>query len=243
MIRIKYNIGINGSHGNKLFQYAFGRLLAEKSGFELVGDLNSPLIKESKYTGKIMYATEPIIINDRYCKGKNLIPKKFEGKTYLLDGYFQNMEYFRNRELIKSFFEYEKPLQFHDGIIVLHLRLKDYYKHKYILKPEYYTDILDKENFDKIFIVTDDPLDENYLSHFNKYPHSIIHGEIKQDFLAIMSGKRIILSNSSFSWWAVYLGDYKQIWTYKKWIGKDHIYKLWDFSNAKVIDKDYFMFK
>jgi hypothetical protein len=229
-----------GKFGNNLFQYAFGRLLAISFNYSLGTDLidNAVIVANGNVKG-LSYYNYPTVISDINQSG-NFFPSQLEERLYILYGYFQNIDYYRNRrKLIQSFFNYKKPLM-NKSDIVLHVRLGDYKNFGpkgIVIHPQYYLDILRKEEFDKIYIVTDDPNDTDYFRHFRYYNPTIINSSVKDDFYFIMSFDKVIMSNSTFSWWATFLGDASTIYTFKPWIRHcPHVNRLWDIQNALTVD-------
>lgn len=229
-----------GKFGNNLFQYAFGRLLAISFNYSLGSDLieNHVITAHDNVKG-LSYSNDPTVISDINQPG-NFFPSQLEERLYILYGYFQNIDYYRNRrKLVQSFFNYRKP-PVNKNDIVLHVRLGDY---KYfgpkgiVIHPQYYLDVLKKEEFDKIYIVTDDPNDTDYFRHFRYFNPAIINSSVKDDFYFIMSFDKVIMSNSTFSWWATFLGDASTIYTFKPWIRHcPHVNRLWDIQNALTVD-------
>lgn len=232
MIRIKYQC----QFGNNLFQYVFARQLADRFGYQLVDDLvDNPILTNTRNTPGIYYRTEPIMILDdcdRY-------PDSLSESTYIVDGYFQRKQFYENKELVKSYLNYINitPTNKHD--ICLHIRLNDYRHMNWVIHPDYYLNILEKEEFDKVYIITDSPRDP-YLSVFNKYNPINISSDMKDDFYNLMGFDKVIMSNSTFAWWSMYLGSSSKIYTFKRWIEPHsyHIEKLYELDNAiPVISK------
>jgi len=75
-----------------------------------------------------------------------------------------------------------------------------------LLPFEFYSGILNSQSFDNLFIVTDCPEDP-FLKLFDVYHPKIIAGHLMDDFNIIRSANKIILSMSTFSWWAAFLSD------------------------------------
>lgn len=64
----------------------------------------------------------------------------------------------------------------------------------------------------KLILVTDAPADP-FLAEFNRFgvPVEILSGRWDEDFLTLASCRQMIMSNSTFSWWAGLLGKAEQI--------------------------------
>ncbi len=80
-----------------------------------------------------------------------------------------------------------------------------------LLPFEYYSGILDNQSFDRLFIITDCPGDP-FLKLFDSYHPKIISGSLMDDFNIVRSASRIVLSTSTFSWWAAFLSDAAKIY-------------------------------
>lgn len=212
-----------GGLGNRIFQYVAARLLAEKLGFNLespctVANVLTPTIpapgeRHSDHRTDIIETldTEDILKTD------------YGNRHIHLQGYWQIPHYYiDNRDKVVGYFE-EKGLG-PDGTdkenIVMHVRLGDYkiYGPKgNVLNPKYYVDCLSREKFNRLFVVTDEP-DDEYFSVFERYRPIFSRGSIKKDFWFLTEFDRIIIGNSSFSWWAAFLSNASKIYTPKCWI-------------------------
>ncbi len=99
MIKINYR----GRLGNNLFQYAFSRLVADYFGYKLCSELPlNPILGTTPVKKGKIFNTPPMIIEDG--KG-NYFPEFLEERTYITDGYYQNIDYYKDkRGEVKSFF-------------------------------------------------------------------------------------------------------------------------------------------
>jgi len=233
MIKIKWT---GGRFGNSLFLYTFARLVARKFQYKLATDLpENDILINSENPGGYVYENDPIEIND-LSSNAFFLPCNLEKRLHIIHGYFQNINYYQeNEQEIKSFFIYEKQEKITKDI-VMHVRLTDYKKFGpkgTVIHPSFYSNILDKEPFDKVYIVTDEPGDTDYFKHFKKYNHEIIHDSAKNDFFFMMQFDRIISSNSTFSWWASFLGNASKIYTFVPWLRNcDDYYQNWRMRNS-----------
>ena len=215
-------INYKGRIGNHLFQYVFARLLAIKNNLFLKTKWDFPkLIKSTKHeNGKVFKFPIKIISDDINCdpefKEYNL-DKPLGKAKYILDGYFENSNFFnKNEKLIKSFFILNK-IEKNTEDIVINLRLGDFGTARHpILHPKFYLDILEKETFKKLYIVGSRP-DEPYLKFFRKYGPIIVPTHPINDFHFIRKFDKIICSNSTYCWWAAFLSEANHIYTPDKW--------------------------
>jgi hypothetical protein len=80
-----------------------------------------------------------------------------------------------------------------------------------LLPFEYYSNILDGEMFDRLFIITDCPRDP-FLKLFDRYHPQIVSGDLMDDFNILRSAHRIVMSMSTFSWWGSFLSEAAKIY-------------------------------
>lgn len=152
----------------------------------------------------------------------------------IYDGYWQSIRYVQNREyfiirILKDRF-FKEFIQNRTSNIVLHIRRGDQatalssniYS---ILDVDYYERaikyiILQGENFNEITICSDDILwcKENVqkLKGVEKINYSNSSSMI-EDFLLMYNAKYLISSNSTFSWWAGYVGNSVKFLIPKRW--------------------------
>jgi hypothetical protein len=157
-------------------------------------------------------------------------------------GYFQSEAYFNGiSSLVKKHFIIRKRyrdafeskfgfiFQQHE-IIAIHCRLGDYIewgsdelggKDLTLPKNYYKKALFEIENFEKykIIIVTDDP--KNIANRFDFIPDKLIVSEAEIiDFQILQNADQVIISNSSFSWWAAYLNTKSApVYAPKYWLG------------------------
>lgn len=235
MIRIDYV----GEFGNNLFTYTYSRIMSERYGIQLISDLpkNGYLTNTTSKKGNI-YNTSPIIVDDR--DNPDFISPNFsEKRMYIICGFFQDIKYYQDREYIKTFFKLP-TLDANEEDLVIHIRLNDY---KYfgelgtVLNPTYYLEAIKKVNYKKLYIVTDEPTDESYLSNFKDLSPTIVHGSPEHDFRFMMRFKKIIIANSSFSWWAAFLGEASELYSPSVWLRYcTHIKDLNTLKDATIVD-------
>lgn len=227
-----------GGLGNRIFQYVSARFLAEKLGFELATEAQlkgvltpAPLPSGKKYTNNRLHVVETI-------DTENILKKEWERRHIHLQGYWQIPEYYiPNRDKILEYFIEKAPDKTDTKNIVMHVRLGDYkvYGPKgNVLDPKYYLDCLERENFNDLFIVTDEP-DDEYFETFSKYNPVFTRGSLRTDFRFITEFDKIIIGNSTFSWWAAFLSNATRIYTPKCWIrnSNDISHELQIINNGK----------
>lgn len=160
-----------------------------------------------------------------YRYSPQLISKKIQ--YIFIDGYFQDSEIaksLRNKNTIKLFSKYSyifnllRNISNTKKIVGLHVRRGDYLsdKSKKIFKEVdliYYKFATKSFNKDSIFLVFGDDykfndsliekLEENKAVFFNSATFNL---ELHEEFMLLCLCDHYIISNSTFSWWAAFLG-------------------------------------
>jgi len=154
-----------------------------------------------------------------------------------LSGYFQNgeplillrskiLEWFKTCEIkismhgtrMREFMLAESPITLRQDDIVLHVRLGDFADNKIIIDPAPQIAILRKAlnaTSQRLIIVCSKPkndMEENYLKLFEEFHPIMQHGTELEDFAVLRSANRIMVTNSTFSWLAAYMGSAKERW-------------------------------
>ena len=114
-----------------------------------------------------------------------------------------------------------------ENSIVVHVRTQ--YPPCYYIPFEYYRKALERSSYDQVYICTDDPASP-FLEQFKRYNPIIVSTrnleetlqkgvswpDISQlnmdDFLFMLSFDKIICSFSTYSWWAAFLSEAKEIY-------------------------------
>ena len=202
------SVELKGRIGNQLFQYSLCRVIANRLkvdysiskkwlGYELFD-----LPKMDKGKGKRTFKEGINRFNDKVFG---------VGDDTHIDGYWQSEKYFEGWENeIRGWFRLDKPNSeyINEDYCVIHYRAQDgYLREKYTPSDGFFNrakkQILDFKNTIKFVIITD-----NIALAKQKFKGDIvISNDIKTDFTTIQYSKYKIISNSSFSWWAAWLGS------------------------------------
>jgi hypothetical protein len=139
-----------------------------------------------------------------------------------LNGYFQDAKNYNFcRDEIKGFFKLPKVEQ-NTKDLVIHLRLTDYWcdRVRSVINPTWYKKVLKFIDYRQLYIVVEPHVSsKKYLKIFEPYAPIYVSESPKSDFEFIRSFDKIVCSNSSFCWWAAFLGDPKQVITFgPKWM-------------------------
>ena len=163
------------------------------------------------------------------------------GKDVVINGYWQSAKYFpdvsdtlkKDLKLIRR--EAYEKLDIYKKIrgtdsTCIHVRLGDYVNMSYYntFGVEYYKDAIErvKEKKDSEFFVFSDDIEgaKKMLAPFYPELNFVAYDgqDTLSDFFLMSQCKNFIMANSSYSWWAQYLGEEKNIVTApKRWTSSD----------------------
>lgn len=232
MVEVEYL----GRLGNRLFQYCFARILAEGLGYKLKADpipgfpnTNQPVEGwdySSGYPVQTITHDNPRYYAGDYTKALSWKNKNLKVQDLLQDsskrkievrGYFERYEYYKSykeiirRNWLKPGVSIQRSTDPDD--VVMHIRLGDagaYLGRR--LPISYYEEALKKARGKNVFICTDSP-NHPCLKKFEKYRPVIHHADPLQDLFFMMSFNKIIQSQSTFSWWAGFLSQAREIYS------------------------------
>lgn len=201
-----------GRLGNVLFQYTFGRIIADSTGMSLHKNFSYGNMKEIiNVPGK----TKPVTLVVKDCE-------EFEGKIIdlkhvfmhdggmFIDGFFQHKSYYENRRnQIKSWLFDQKITK--QNTVGIHLRFGDYKEINWTLPEEYYDSCIVDSNMSNILIFTDEQ-QHPYVQKLLKKGASLSGMSEEEDLKELASCQKIIMSRSSFSWWAAFLSNAEKVY-------------------------------
>ena len=210
----------NQALGNRLFKYCWAREIAEKKGFYFITDP----IPGFPETYKILPGKK-IDNNELFtgvCPSTGVPTQIFNmneiynhsGKIRI-HGYPQRYEYYAfNKNNILKWLTIENEELYDvpdEDDIVMHVRLSDYVTNRWSAPIEYFISVLRQEKYKNAYIVTEDPTNPEIqkLIDFgcilkDNSRFGPVNGSIA-DFVFLKKAKKIIMSPSTFSWWAAFL--------------------------------------
>jgi hypothetical protein len=173
--------------------------------------ISSPIKLSQKWSYKYSFIYE----NHEYCEIPNLLDRTS------ITGYFQSLHYFSKieeplRDFLSNKFcstDLESPK---DNSVLIHVRLGDYLnpdnQNKFCTVTDEYIDralevFESLSKWKSIEVITDDIRNFNLLLPKTAALTSVIHDlNSKDSFELLMKAPNKIISNSTFSWWAAWIG-------------------------------------
>ena len=111
---------------------------------------------------------------------------------------------------LKEFATAPSPIALHPDDLVLHIRMGDFVGEGLLVDPAPQLAIIRKEIRSRLIIVCAKPKTEaekNYLKFFEEFQPLLQHGTELEDFSVLRAAHRIIVTNSTFSWLAAFMGN------------------------------------
>lgn len=228
-------VAYKGRFGNRAFQYACARLFARERGLQLVGEFPDQHIlpvSETERGDVVETPRIPIGDDDDIWSLPKL--KAF----YRFDGFFQKPHwYFMRRKELEEIFLPRRIGEVNRKDIIANIRLGDYRIHNIVIHPKWYVEILEKESFGRLTIVIDEP-DREYLRHFDRWNPSVVTGNPASDWDLLRSYEKLIASNSTYCWWAMFFGAARSPYIFQRWIGNPKA-QLQEFPGAVQVPGDF----
>lgn len=212
MIEVRYM----GRLGNNLFQYCFGRILAERMGFKLEAN---PIPGFPNTRTKIEghdYSSRPTQFLTGQIVDLEAVVKDKTKRKIVLSGYFQRYEYYKKHKDVIREDWLSMDISIDEKVnpedIVAYLRRGEVVRDGYAMPFSYFKKVLKMVKYERLFLCTDDPQDP-FISLFRKYKPIVYHtpNDYLKDFKFITLFDRIIASSSTFNWWAAFLSNAKEI--------------------------------
>ncbi len=248
-----------GGLGNQMFEIAAAVSLAQDNNALLVINPTEHILPNqgknvNNYTNnvfsRIVTDTKPPVNSTISVESIYFQPIQFTGKHTRLQGHFQSYKYFdHNRQYIQRLFAPTLDVEEHiwrkydmeaaSKFTAIQVRRGDYVKfpqHHPLLPPEDYAKSVKMNDCEGVWIFSDD-IEWCKQNLYFDVPIEYVKDEDYIEMYLMGLCKNIVISNSSFGWWAAYLGNAK-VYAPNPWFGPAILTKPDDLipSNWTVIN-------
>jgi hypothetical protein len=211
MIEVRYK----GRLGNNLFQYCLGRILSEALGFALQANAipgfpgTAETVAGATHEGPVQVLTGQIIDLEGIVADQR--PRRI-----VIDGWLQRYDYYRpHRDRIRQWLAFDPAIRVPDvppEVVVVSVRRTDYVRIGWAMPFSFYEDAINRllPNGGSICIVTDDRRDP-FFRHFARWRPSFFSRTALEDMRFMAGARRLIMSQSTFSWWPTFLGNPQEV--------------------------------
>lgn len=211
-----------GRMGNRMFQYTFGYILSKLKNCSFYHDSlpNFKITSNLEGVGNLNNHINTRRYGDQYADIDMLV--NHEGDI-IVDSYVQQSRFYINyREDLRNLFKVKDTIV-NNNKLVLHIRETDYVAINAFLGYDYYKKLISDSNFKDVLIVTDNSKSNTVQRLVKEDGCTLItdgivdtftvHSDSRamDDFKTLMYSENIAISQSSFSWWAAFLGNHKKI--------------------------------
>lgn len=207
--------------GNRLFQFAFGHILSRRLNCNLYHEC----IDDFNIKSNIMYEglNKPLFTRTY---GDHFVPlQKLEQHKddIIVNSFVQKSQYYIDyREELRHIFKIEERPPVNENGLTLHVRETDYNIIGAFLGYDYYRGLIDSTDFTSVTIVTDNSRCETVQKLLTDGCKLSTEGTVTEfntrcdsrgmkDFNFMLSSPNLAISQSSFSWWAAFLGYHSKI--------------------------------
>jgi hypothetical protein len=213
-----------GRMGNRMFQHAFAYLLATRRNCNLYSD------------GLPNFKIPPSFYSDTKCLNNPIFTRSFGDnnvdmyqlhttqRDVIVNSFVQRSTYYTDYKsaLCRLFSVNTNETTINTNKLVLHVRETDYVILNKFLGYDFYKKIIEQSGFKDVIIVTDNSecdvvkklLKEGCVLNSEGKVETFNHASDSrgmEDFNTLLYSENIALSQSSFSWWAGFLGNHKTV--------------------------------
>ncbi len=211
MIEVIYD----GNLGNNMFQYCFGRIIAQSLGYELSAQPIPGFPRTRDHISGRNYTGQKKIILRGQKPALDFMREENPVYHVMVTGYFQRYEYYENhledvREWLKSDHVCDDSDVGPNDVVMGIRRGRDYIP-RHGLPISYYEKALSLLEYERVYITTNDPFDPFIRYFAKKYDAKVRPPGALDNMEFIKKFRKIIISNSTFLWWAAVLSDAEKI--------------------------------
>jgi len=211
------NVSKLGTLGNNMWQYAVSRIIAENNNLRLNCYSIPGFPKTSENVDGDIYDSPTFTIDGHFFDHKT----NFEKCRVEMRGYVQRYEYIRPyKEKVKDWFKIDvkSPIDVHPNDFVVSIR-RGWNGYPTSLCPpkEFFINLFSNVEFDRIILCTDS-FDDPFFDFMDSLDIEVIKAQYSplEQFALIKSANKILLTPSTYCWWAAFLSDATEI--YYPWV-------------------------
>lgn len=210
-----------GRLGNQMFEYTFGRIIAEELGFKFTHNLKAYELDNNFKVPRIILGKEihqPIqSINGVHTWAPDLLDNIIKDKSdrkILLHGFFQKYVYYKNyKHKLKEWFKFDINKFNSPDTIGVHIRKGDFKGSISDMSDEYYIGLLKNETFENILLTSDEPNHPTLHRIRNEFKNVILFNDTPYKTLeTFVCLDKLITSYGTFSWWMGFLGKASRVY-------------------------------
>jgi hypothetical protein len=217
MISVKWK----GHFGNQLFEYCFGRIVAEH--FNLAMSCPVHFYSGHKRDRHEMFFDSIVVpqqVEGERIDGKPTVLRngnpdlsELPRGRFHLDGYWQFASRYevRRQQIREDWLPLKAEWTMKDRIAV-HVRLRDFHRHNWTVPPEYFVRAVEELPAGLDILVVSDGKPTNvalvYLMNVFGGRAKLVQQSPQSDFLTLPQSTHVVHNwMSTFAWWAAFLGD------------------------------------
>lgn len=200
--------------GNRMFMYAFGLTLALRRGssffHDAIPEMNIPCKSWSKAANIAPIKGEYLCT--RWMGDHHVDPGiwSYQGPI-IVNSFLQKKSYFiEHQQFLRNRFTMVPGTSINGDKLIAHYRGTDYHSIGCHLDYSTYRKSIDASGFSNVTIVTDDPKAET-VQKLIADGCQLSADTAKGDLNLLLNSENILISHSSYSWWAAFLGNHKKV--------------------------------
>ena len=212
--------------GIQLFNYAYARCVAEHFGCQLRHDSHDGYDKISsgnqfvlpKYFDLDFNPAGKVIVGEpvKYTARHKLRFAEIDATAPIfLQGWYERCDQLKDfKEKIKTeWLRFRQPnnYQFAAGELGVHVRLGDKTREQQTLSRAYYADAIRRTEHGRLYWFTDSPGSDFMLGLQRQFGGEIVSGSFIEDFKMLLKFDKLVTSASTYSFWAAWLGEAREI--------------------------------
>jgi hypothetical protein len=217
-----------GRMGNRMFPYAFGKILSiiKKAEYYCNPISSFPNTFNEIQLPPSLSMNDPIYLRKEYGSNHVNIDELIRtDRDIIIDSFLQkSIYYIPHKEVIKQWFAFDTThfIKPSNDELVIHIRETDYKIIHVYINDDIYIKMINDLQFEHKTIVTDNcnaplinKLREDGCKILSQKPidtFDINNGDtIMQDYVYMLYSKYLLISQSTFSWWPAFLGDQEKV--------------------------------